>query len=182
MKAQRATGRRLVRDRAAYAQSIIRMRLDGAHCNRCARENICMCRRRGGSCMTRRRTRSRNTICNGNEGGCGHGWDRLETFRQKTSSKREASRMSEDPAAQAKLAALGYAMSTTSEGRSNGRKPSQGHIEAIKGCAGQLLMKIRRYDGAIRLLQQLIAKDASIPILYYELVTAMLICANTTRR
>ena len=98
--------------------------------------------------------------------------DRLETFRQKTSSKREAPRMSEDPAAQAKLAALGYAMSTTvPKAGSNGQEADpKDNIEAIKGMRRvSFLMKIRRYDGAIRLLQQLIAKDASIPILYYEL-------------
>jgi len=50
MKAQRATGRRTCGATVRHTRSrIIRMRLDGAHCNRCARENICMCRRRGGA-------------------------------------------------------------------------------------------------------------------------------------
>jgi len=53
--------------------------------------------------------------------------DRLETFRQKTSSKREAPRMSEDPAAQAKLAALDTPCRPPfRRPEAMGRKPIQG--------------------------------------------------------
>jgi len=126
------------------------------------------------SCMTRRRTRSReHNLATEMKAVADTVGDRPGDFRQKTSSKREGSPHvgGSGGAGEAGRAGIRHV-----DHRSEGRKQwagSRSPRTTLKRSRGMrrvsFLMKIRRYDGAIRLLQQLIAKDASIPILYYEL-------------
>jgi len=100
--------------------------------------------------------------------------DQLESFRKKTSSQREAPKMTEDPAAQEKLAALGYVMSTNAaKAAANGPgadpKDSE-NIETVKGLRkADLLIKGRHFADAVPVLQQVIARNPSISILYFKL-------------
>ena len=100
--------------------------------------------------------------------------DQLESFRKKTSSQREAPKMTEDPAAQEKLAALGYVMSTNAaKAAANGPgadpKDSE-NIETVKGLRkADLLIKGRHFADAVPVLRQVIARNPSISILYFKL-------------
>jgi len=63
--------------------------------------------------------------------------DRLETFRQKTSSKREAPRMSEDPRRRRSWPRWDTHVDHRSEGRKQWQEADpKDNIEAIKGCGG----------------------------------------------
>jgi choline-sulfatase len=93
----------------------------------------------------------------------------LDAFRQKTSSSGEAPKSAVDPEAQQKLAALGYVASgsnvTRPGARDLGADPKD-KIE-ISNMTNQVnfLMEGERFQEAVPLLQQLIAKepDASLP-------------------
>lgn len=99
---------------------------------------------------------------------------RLDGFRQKTSSKREAPAMAADPAAQEKLAALGYvASSNVSKAGTIGQgtdPKDNDNIETVKVIRRvNSLLEDQRVNDAIPVLQQLIAKNAGISILYFKL-------------
>ena len=97
----------------------------------------------------------------------------LDAFRQKTSSSREAPKSTVDPEAQAKLAALGYV--ATHSGASNGRGKEQGADPKDKIEIGNLihrtylLIEDQRYQEAVPLLRQLIAKEPDTPLAYAQL-------------
>jgi len=92
--------------------------------------------------------------------------------------------MSEDPAAQAKLAALGYAMSTTvPKAGSNGQEADpRTTLKRSRDAAGQLPDE----DSALRWRDPLVAttdrQRRQHPILYYELGDCYVDLRNTTRR
>jgi tetratricopeptide (TPR) repeat protein len=97
---------------------------------------------------------------------------RVEAFRQKTSSKREAPKVTVDPSTREKLAALGYiASSTVSTTAVSGHGPDpKDKIEA----ANQIhrinsLFENGRFDDAIQPLQDLIVKEPGMAILYAKL-------------
>jgi arylsulfatase A-like enzyme/Flp pilus assembly protein TadD len=99
---------------------------------------------------------------------------RLDGFRQKTSSKREAPTMAADPAAQEKLAALGYvASSNVSKPGTIGQETDPKDIDNIETVRVirrvNSLLEDQRVNDAIPLLQQLIAKNDGISILYFKL-------------
>jgi arylsulfatase A-like enzyme/tetratricopeptide (TPR) repeat protein len=97
----------------------------------------------------------------------------LDAFRQKTSSSREAPKSTVDPEAQAKLAALGYI--ATDSGASNARGKEQGADPKDKIEIGNLihrtylLIEDQRYQEAVPLLRQLIAKEPDTPLAYAQL-------------
>jgi tetratricopeptide (TPR) repeat protein len=98
---------------------------------------------------------------------------RLDAFRQKTSSSREAPKSIVDSEAQAKLAALGYV--ATDSGVSNARGKEQGADPKDKIEIGNLihrtylLIEDQRYQEAVPLLRQLIAKEPDTPLAYAQL-------------
>jgi tetratricopeptide (TPR) repeat protein len=99
---------------------------------------------------------------------------KLQAFRQKTSSKREAPAMAADPAAQEKLAALGYvASSNVSKAGTIGQgtdPKDNDNIETVKVIRRvNSLLEDQRVNDAIPALQHLIAKNADISILYFKL-------------
>jgi len=97
----------------------------------------------------------------------------LDAFRQKTSSSREAPKSTVDSEAQAKLAALGYV--ATDSGASNARGKEQGADPKDKIEIGNLihrtylLIEDQRYQEAVPLLRQLIAKEPDTPLAYAQL-------------
>jgi len=100
----------------------------------------------------------------------------LDGFRQKTSSSREAPKSTVDPEAQAKLAALGYVAtdSNASKVSAAGGKV-QGADPKDKIEIGNLihrtyvLIEDQRYQEAVPVLRQLIAKEPDTPLAYAQL-------------
>src|ERR1700674_870439 len=97
----------------------------------------------------------------------------LDVFRQTTSSSREAPKSTVDPEAQAKLAALGYVATDSTASK-----------EGVKGLGADpkdkieignlihrtyLLIEDQRYQEAVSLLRQLIAKAPDTPLDYAQL-------------
>jgi arylsulfatase A-like enzyme len=96
----------------------------------------------------------------------------LESLRQRTSSKNETPRMAQDPAAEEKLAKLGYVLTTgVPKAGSNSQEPDpKDNIQIVKDTRrAKLLVKLRRFDAAILVLQPLIARNPEIPMLYLVL-------------
>jgi choline-sulfatase len=97
----------------------------------------------------------------------------LDAFRQKTTSSREAPKSTVDPEAQAKLAALGY-VATNSNASKAGAK-EQGADPKDKIEIGNLihrtylLIEDQRYQEAVPVLRQLIAKEPDTPLAYAQL-------------
>jgi arylsulfatase A-like enzyme/Flp pilus assembly protein TadD len=98
---------------------------------------------------------------------------KLEAFRQKTASTRQAPKADLDPARQKQLAALGYVVSGSNASKAGpaeqGADPKD-KIEAVNTIR-RLSFAIQdgRLEEAIPLLQQLIATDPGMPMLYFEL-------------
>jgi arylsulfatase A-like enzyme len=96
----------------------------------------------------------------------------LDAFREKTSSSREATQQALDPQSQEKLAALGYIAAGSNDTKA-GAKSAIDPKDKI-GVANQLgqitfLMNNFRFQEAIPLLQQLIAKEPGMPLPYGQL-------------
>jgi arylsulfatase A-like enzyme/Flp pilus assembly protein TadD len=95
----------------------------------------------------------------------------LQAFLGKTSSTRVASNVAVDPAAQQKLAALGYVASgnTVPKSADRGADPKD-RIETANAIHRlNFLTQDGRFQEAVPILQQLIAKDPGITILYFML-------------
>jgi arylsulfatase A-like enzyme/cytochrome c-type biogenesis protein CcmH/NrfG len=97
----------------------------------------------------------------------------LQAFRQKTSNTKEAPQSVVDPAAQEKLAALGY-MATDPNATKPGSKdlgadPKDKIDIANLSSRANFLVEEERYPAAVPLLEQLIAKDAGAPVPYSQL-------------
>jgi choline-sulfatase len=97
----------------------------------------------------------------------------LDAFRQKTSSNREAPTSAVDPAAQQKLAALGYVASSDSASRPGakdlGADPKDKIAIANLIHRTYLLIDAKRYAEAVPLLQDLIVKEPDTPLAYAQL-------------
>jgi arylsulfatase A-like enzyme/cytochrome c-type biogenesis protein CcmH/NrfG len=100
----------------------------------------------------------------------------LDAFRQKTSNSREAPKSTVDPEAQAKLAALGYAAtdSNASKAGAEGAKVQGADPKDKIEIANlihrtYLLIEDQRYQEAVPLLRQLIAKEPDTPLAYAQL-------------
>jgi len=97
---------------------------------------------------------------------------RLQDFQRKTSSQRQSPRVMENPAAQEKLIALGYIAGndfSKTGALGQGADPKD-NIRVVQDVheAG-ILMKAKRFDAALSMLQQAIATNPGIPTLYFEL-------------
>ena len=97
---------------------------------------------------------------------------RVEAFRQKTSNKREAAKVTVDPSTRDKLAALGYvASSTVSTTAAAGQGPDpKDKIETANEIRRiNSLFENGRFNDAIQPLQDLIAKEPGMAVLYAKL-------------
>jgi tetratricopeptide (TPR) repeat protein len=100
---------------------------------------------------------------------------RLDAFRQKTSSNREAPKAAMNPEAQQKLAALGYVASDPNLLKPGAQTTDQGADPKDKIEIANLLHRVNMLrgagdcPGAVPVLRQLIAKDPSLPNLYSKL-------------
>jgi choline-sulfatase len=97
----------------------------------------------------------------------------LDAFREKTSSNREAPQVAADPAAQEKLAALGYVATDRNPSRPDAKDSGADPKDKIEignlNHRAFLLIEDHRYQEAVPLLQQLIAKDPDVPVAYAQL-------------
>lgn len=91
----------------------------------------------------------------------------LESLQQKTRGKREAPKMTQAPAAEEKLAALGYVVTTGApkEGANGQEADPKDNIQIVQDIRrAKSLVQIRHFDAAIQVLQQLIAKNPEMPM------------------
>lgn len=107
----------------------------------------------------------------------------LEAFRQKTTSSREAPRVSMDPELQGKLSGLGYVASDNSSSTTPGVKDTgadpKDKIEVVNLLhRAEMLAEELRYAEAAPLLEQAIAKEPGLPIAYLQLGTALTVLRN----
>jgi arylsulfatase A-like enzyme/Tfp pilus assembly protein PilF len=97
----------------------------------------------------------------------------LDAFRQKTSSSREAPKLTVDPEAQAKLAALGYVATNSNASRPGAKDVGADPKDKIETAnlihRTYLLIDDQRCQEAVPLLQQVIAKDPDTPLAYAQL-------------
>jgi choline-sulfatase len=97
----------------------------------------------------------------------------LDAFRQKTSSGREAPQAAADPAAQEKLAALGYVATDQNASRPGAKDLGADPKDKVEisnlNHRAYLLIEDHHYQEAVPLLQQLIAKDPEVPVAYAQL-------------
>jgi arylsulfatase A-like enzyme/thioredoxin-like negative regulator of GroEL len=97
----------------------------------------------------------------------------LDAFRQKTSSSREAPKSIVDPEAQAKLAALGYIATDGNASKASAKERGADPKDKIEIAnlihRTYLLIEGQRYQEAVPLLQQLIAKEPDTPLAYAQL-------------
>jgi arylsulfatase A-like enzyme/cytochrome c-type biogenesis protein CcmH/NrfG len=96
----------------------------------------------------------------------------LEDFREKTSSMKGAPKTMQDLDAEQKLSALGYVATNAAPkaGASVQEADPKDNIQIVGDTRrAKFLIKLRRFDSAIRVLQPLIAKNPEIPMLYLVL-------------
>src|SRR4029077_20037803 len=103
----------------------------------------------------------------------------LDAFRQKTSSSREAPKSTVVSEAQAKLAALGYVATDSNASKAGAASAAgakeQGADPKDKIQIGNLihrtylLIEDQRYQEAVPVLRQLIAKEPDTPLAYAQL-------------
>ena len=107
----------------------------------------------------------------------------LDAFRQKTSSTKEAPKPAADPAMREKLAALGYvaAGSNDSKAGSPGSNHNEGADPKDEVEVGNLIHRVNilleddRCAEAVPLLQQTIAKEPGMVLLYEKLSRCLLV-------
>jgi arylsulfatase A-like enzyme/Flp pilus assembly protein TadD len=102
----------------------------------------------------------------------------LEAFRRKTSTAKEAPKVSADPELQEKLSALGYVASDNSSAPMPGIKDSgadpKDKVEVVNLLHGaEILKEELHFQEAVPLLEQVIAKEPNLPIAYLQLGTAL---------
>lgn len=97
----------------------------------------------------------------------------LDTFRQKTSSVKEAPELAMDPEAQEKLAALGYVATDSNASRPGTKDLDADPKDKIEFSnlmnRANFLVEDERYREAVPLLQQLIAQRPDAPVPYAKL-------------
>ncbi len=102
----------------------------------------------------------------------------LEAFRQKTSSSREAPKVNADPELQEKLNALGYVASDSSSSPMPGIKETgadpKDKVEVVNLLhRAEILKEELRFQEAVPVLEQVIAREPNLPIAYLQLGTAL---------
>jgi arylsulfatase A-like enzyme/Flp pilus assembly protein TadD len=96
---------------------------------------------------------------------------KLGSFREKTSGHREAAEVTVSPDAQEKLAALGYVASDSYSSKPSARGPDpKDKIEALHSMEVlRPILEDSRFEEAIPMLLDLIAKEPNISALYLKL-------------
>lgn len=97
---------------------------------------------------------------------------RVEAFRQKTTNKREAAKVTVDASTRDKLAALGYVASsntTTTAAAGQGPDPKDKIATANEIRRINTMFENGRFDDAVEPLQKLIVKEPGMAILYGKL-------------
>jgi arylsulfatase A-like enzyme/Flp pilus assembly protein TadD len=102
----------------------------------------------------------------------------LQAFRQKTTSSREAPKVSLDPELQERLSALGYVASDSSSStmpgiKDTGADPKE-KVQVVNALhRAEMLAEELRYQEAVPLLEQVIVQEPDLPIAYLQLGTAL---------
>ena len=101
----------------------------------------------------------------------------LEAFRQKTSTSKEAPKISADPELQEKLGALGYLSDTTSSPtfgiKETGADPKD-KVQVVNLLhQAEMMKEDMHFREAVPLLEQVIVLEPHLPIAYLQLGTAL---------
>lgn len=102
----------------------------------------------------------------------------LDTFRQKTSTTKEAPVVSADPELQEKLSALGYLAADSSSSAMLGIKETgadpKDKVEVVNLLhRAEMFKEDMRFQDAVPILEQVIALEPNLPITYLQLGTAL---------
>ena len=102
----------------------------------------------------------------------------LDAFRQKTSTSKEALKVSADPELQEKLSALGYLAADSSSSAMLGIKDTgadpKDKVQVINLLhAAETFKEEEQFQQAVPLLEQVIALEPNLPITYLQLGTAL---------
>jgi choline-sulfatase len=102
----------------------------------------------------------------------------LDTFRQKTTTAKEAPKVSADPDLQERLNALGYVASDSSASVALGIKDTgadpKDKVEVVNLLhRAEMAKEDMRFEEAVPLLEKVIALEPSLPITYLQLGTAL---------
>jgi len=102
----------------------------------------------------------------------------LDAFRQKTSTAREAPKVSADPGLQERLNALGYVATDSSSSAMPGIKDTgadpKDKVEVVNLLhRAEMAKEDMRFEEAVPLLEQVITLEPNLPITYLQLGTAL---------
>jgi arylsulfatase A-like enzyme/Flp pilus assembly protein TadD len=102
----------------------------------------------------------------------------LDAFRQKTSTAKEAPKVSTDPGLQERLNALGYVATDSSSSTMPGIKETgadpKDKVEVVNLLhRAEMAKEDMRFKEAVPLLEQVIALEPDLPITYLQLGTAL---------
>jgi len=102
----------------------------------------------------------------------------LDTFRQKTSTTKEAPKVTPDPGLQERLNALGYVATDNSSSSMPGIKDTgadpKDKVEVVNLLHhAEMAKEEMRFKEAVPLLEQVITLEPSLPITYLQLGTAL---------
>ena len=102
----------------------------------------------------------------------------VDAFRQKTSTAKEAPKVSADPGLQERLNALGYVATDSSSSSMPGIKETgadpKDKVEVVNLLhRAEMAKEDMRFEEAVPLLEQVIALEPNLPITYLQLGTAL---------
>jgi arylsulfatase A-like enzyme/Flp pilus assembly protein TadD len=102
----------------------------------------------------------------------------VDAFRQKTSTAKEAPKVSTDPGLQERLNALGYVATDSSSSAMPGIKETgadpKDKVEVVNLLhRAEMAKEDMRFEEAVPLLEQVIAREPNLPITYLQLGTAL---------
>jgi arylsulfatase A-like enzyme/Flp pilus assembly protein TadD len=102
----------------------------------------------------------------------------LDTFRQRTSTAKEAPKVVTDPELQERLNALGYIASDSTNAAMPGIKETgadpKNKVEVVNLLhSAEMAKEDMRFEKAVPLLEQVIALEPNLPITYLQLGTAL---------
>lgn len=102
----------------------------------------------------------------------------LETFRQKTSSAKDAPKISADPGLQERLNALGYVATDSSSSSMPGIKETgadpKDKAEVVNLLhRAEMLKEDNHFEEAVPLLERVVVLEPNLPITYLQLGTAL---------
>ena len=152
--------------------------LDGARCGRCEPASICSLRRRARSSTTNRRIRRQSiTYPRRPWPATSTFTSQLDAFREKTSTSKEAPKVSADPELQEERSASGSAADSSSSAtlgvKDTGADPED-KVQVVNLLhAAETFKEEEQFQQAVPLLEQVIALEPNLPITYLQLGTAL---------